>query len=199
MDSGAENYRRFLGGDDDGLADIIREYQSGLFAFLKNMVRDETTAEELTEETFVRVGIRKPRFSGQSSFQTWLYAIGRHAALDHLRKRPMTEALPLEDCGEIPDLISPEIVCLRDEDKAAVRRAMTRLKPAYRQVLWLIYFEGFTVKETARIMKKSVHATENLASRARQALKAELTRVHRPAVAGNAAATLNDTEGGYAE
>ena len=53
---------------------------------------------------------------------------------------------------------------------------MCRLKPEYRQILWLIYFEDFSNKEAAKIMKKKVHNIEVLASRARKALKEELER-----------------------
>ena len=53
---------------------------------------------------------------------------------------------------------------------------MRSLKPEYRQVLWLRYFEGFSAKETAKIMKKSVHNIETISYRARQSLKTELQR-----------------------
>ena len=51
---------------------------------------------------------------------------------------------------------------------------MKKLKPEYHQILWLIYFEGFTNKEAASIMKKSVHSIETLVYRARKSLKTQL-------------------------
>lgn len=65
---------------------------------------------------------------------------------------------------------------LHEERKVELHRALRRLKPEYRQVLWLIYFEGMTGKETSRIMKKTVHIVETLAYRARRALKEKLNR-----------------------
>ena len=51
---------------------------------------------------------------------------------------------------------------------------MNKLKPEYRQVLWLVYFEGMTNKEAAAVMKKSVHNIETLVSRARKSLRKQL-------------------------
>lgn len=52
MDSGADNYRRFLDGDDEGLAEIVREYKDGLILYLNCYVNNLYIAEELTEDTF---------------------------------------------------------------------------------------------------------------------------------------------------
>ena len=57
-----------------------------------------------------------------------------------------------------------------------VHRAMGQLKPEYRQVLWLIYFEGFSCRQVASVLNKSVHNVETLVYRARRSLKAELDK-----------------------
>ncbi len=176
MDNGAGSYRRYLDGDETGFIEIVRDYKDGLIFYLDSFVRDLSIAEELAEDTFVRLGIRKPHFSERSSFRTWLYAIGRNIALDYLRKRAKDAAVPLDDVGELADPALPESAYIREERKLRIHRAMQTLKSEYRQVLWLRYFEGFSAKETGRIMRKSPHNIETLTYRARQALKAELLR-----------------------
>ena len=176
MDNGLESYRRYLDGDDSAFAEIVREYRDGLILYLNSIVKDLSFAEDLAEDAFVRLGIRKPRFSERSSFRTWLYAVGRNLALDALRKRKRRETVPLDDCAELADMESLETTWLREERKITVHRAMERLKTEYRQVLWLVYFEGFSDKEAAEIMKKSTHAIETTLYRARQALRTELER-----------------------
>ena len=64
MDNGASSYRRFLEGDDSGLCEIVRDYKDGLILFLHSMTRDLGLAEELCEDTFVRLAVKKPKFSG---------------------------------------------------------------------------------------------------------------------------------------
>ena len=74
----------------------------------------------------------------------------------------------------MPDGPTPEDELLKNEDASKIRRSVRSLKSEYRQIIQLLYYEGFTVREAAGIMKKSVHGTETLAYRARQALKSKL-------------------------
>ena len=176
MDNGASSYRRFLDGDEEGFVEIIRDYKDGLILYLDSFVRNLSVAEELAEDTFVRLGVKRPRFSEKSSFRTWLYAIGHNVAVDYLRKQARFSTVSMDECAELADLESLERACIQDERKRTVHRAMNRLKPEYRQVLWLVYFEEFSSKEAAKIMRKSVHNIETLTYRARKSLKSELIR-----------------------
>ena len=87
MDNGASSYRRFLDGDDTGLAEIVREYSDGLTLYLCGIVNDFSTAEELMEETLFKLITKKPKYRSAYSFKTWLYTIGRHVAIDYLRRQ----------------------------------------------------------------------------------------------------------------
>ena len=177
MDNGASSYRRFLEGDDNGFASIIDEYMDGLLFYLNSLVSDIHIAEDLTEDTFVKIITKKPRFAGRSSFKTWLYAIGRNTAIDYLKKKTKCNLIPLQDCVQISDdEISLELSYIREERKIIVHRALKRLRPEYRQIIWLIYFEGFNNKEASVIMKKSIHNIETLIYRARRSLKSELEK-----------------------
>ena len=176
MDNGASSYRRFLDGDDNGFVEIVRDYKDGLILYLDSFVRNITVAEELAEDTFVRLGIKKPHFSGKSSFRTWVYAIGRNVTIDYLRRNAKLGTVSMDECAEPADLESLENAYIREERKIVIHKAMNRLKSEYRQVLWLIYFEGFSSKEAAKIMRKSTHNIETLTYRARQSLKSELIK-----------------------
>lgn len=174
MDRGSELYSQFLAGDDAVLEQLITEYKDGLILYLHTLVGDLTLAEELTEDTFVRLCVKKPKDKKTGSFKTWLYTIGRNVAISHLRK--YTKTVPMETVAELADEQADLLnQYLQEEQKVLLHRGMEKLKAEYRQVLWLIYFEGLSGKEAAAVMGKSLHATEMLASRARQALKKELT------------------------
>ena len=71
MDNGASSYRRFLDGDDKGIAEIVEDYKDGLILYLNGYANNIFVAEELTEDTFFRLMVRKPRYSGKSSFKSW--------------------------------------------------------------------------------------------------------------------------------
>lgn len=172
MDHGAEYYRRFLDGDRDALTAVIREHKDGLTYFLLGFTGDLTVAEELAQETFVRLYVRKPRFSGRSGFKTWLYGIGRNVAREYVRRSKRTEPLP-EGYDAPDEAADPALAYFRTEQNRAVHRAMTRLKPEYRQVLWLSYFEALDRQAIAAILKKSVNNVDVLLHRAKKALRAE--------------------------
>ena len=176
MDNGASSYRRFLDGDDNGFVVIVRDYKDGLILFLDSFVSNLSIAEELAEDTFVKLGIKKPHFSGKSSFKTWLYAIGRNVAVDYIRKESKRSEVSIDECVDLADRQTLEDAYLKEERKIIIHQALGKLKPEYRQVLWLTYFEELSNKETAVIMRKSVHNTETLIYRAKQSLKQELIK-----------------------
>ncbi len=177
MGNGASSYRRFLSGDDEAIVEIIRDYKDGLIFYLNGYVDDIYIAEELVEDTFFRIVTKKPKFSGKSSFKTWLYAIGRNVALDSLRERNKLADLSVEDCEKRKrEERHLEKEYLEQERKIILHSAIRKLQPEYRRVLHLKYFENFSNSEIAIILKKSTHQTENLIHRARKSLKSELDR-----------------------
>lgn len=176
MDSGAENYRRFLEGDDGGMEEIIRDYKDGLILYLNGLVGNIHIAEELMEDTFFKLVTKKPRFSGKSLFKTWLYAIGRNAAIDEIRHSSRFVCSSIEECCNMADEESIEREYLREEQKIRLHKAIGKLNPDYRQVLYLSFFEEFKNEETAKIMHKSKRQIENLLYRAKQSLRSILEK-----------------------
>jgi RNA polymerase sigma-70 factor (ECF subfamily) len=176
MDNGASSYRRFRdNGDVHGLDEIIIEYSDGLMLYLTSIVGNIQTAEELTEDTFVLLGTKKPKYKEKSSFKTWLYAIGRNIAIDHLRKAARKGWVSIEETPEmIDDETAVEESYIKKEQQITVHKAMRKLPQKYQQVLWLIYFEGFSNKEAAKIMKKSLRSLESILYRARRSLRSQL-------------------------
>ena len=177
MDIGASSYLRYLNGDDTGLTEIIRQYKDGLTLYINSYVNNIFTAEDLMEDTFFKLAAKKPRFSGKSSFKTWLYAIARNIALDYIRKNSKISDTSIDDLSNyIAEESTIEREYLIKEQEILLHRTMRKLKSEYFQVLYLVYFEGFTNEEIARIMKKNKRQVENLIYRAKGTLKSELEK-----------------------
>lgn len=171
------SYRRFLEGDDSGLTEIIRECRDGLILYINLYVGNVHTAEELAEDTFVKLFIKKPKDKGGSSFRTWLYTIGRNTAIDYIRKNHTGGTVPLDVLPEMTaDEEQLEAAYIKEERRRTVRKAMKKLNPDYYRALWLIYFEDFDMKAAAKILGRTVHATQTLVYRARLALREELEK-----------------------
>ena len=177
MDNGASSYRRFLNGDDEGFNLIIKDYKDGLILYLNGYVNNIYVAEEIMQETFFKIAVKKPKFYGKSSFKTWLYTIGQNVAIDYLRRNSNFSMSSIEDMENyIKDETNLENLYIRSERKIFIHKAMSNLKPEYRQVLWLCYFEEFSNEEIAQIMGKSKRQIENLVYRSKQSLKSLLDK-----------------------
>ena len=177
MDNGASSYRRFLDGDDNGIVEIIREYKDGVMLYLNGFVQNIHVAEDLTEDTFLKLFVDRPYFAGRSTFKTWLYSIGRNVALCYLRRNAKLPVVSTDETEPVlADEANVERNYLRTEQKIQLHKALKGLKPEYRQVLYLIYFEGFRNDQVAIVMKKSKKQIENLVYRAKLSLESELEK-----------------------
>ncbi|NLT10580.1 MAG: RNA polymerase sigma factor [Ruminococcus sp.] len=176
MDNGASSYSRYLAGDDSALGDIVREYKDGLILYLNSLINNIHDAEELMEETFYKLAYKKPRFSGKSSFKTWLYSIGRNLALDHLRRTKKKKHASLEECYELRSVTDIEENYIKEEEKLMVHKALKNLRIQYSQAICLTYIEGFSNSEAATIMHKTSRQMTNLLYQAKKALREELEK-----------------------
>ena len=175
MDNAASNYRRFLNGDDEGLTLIIKDYKDGLMLYLNRYVNDIYVAEELMEETFFKLAVKKPKFNEKSSFKTWLYTIGRNVAIDYIRRNSKISMDTIEKAENyLKEETDLENLFIKNEKKIIIHKVLSNLKPEYSQVLWLCYFEEFSNDEIAQIMGKSKRQIENLEYRAKHSLKSSL-------------------------
>lgn len=170
-------YLRYLAGDDSAFEEIVTEYRDGLMLYICSFVGDIHLAEEVCEDVLVKLAVRRPRFRENASFKTWLYTVGRNEALSHLRRVARRREMPLEAAADaVYERENLERKVLLDEQRAAVHSALLLLKADYRDVLSLVYIEGFSNKEAARIMHKSGRQIENLLYRAKRALKNTLNK-----------------------
>lgn len=176
MNNGTVNYRRFLDGDNQAFAEIVKEYKDCLTLYINSYVSNIFAAEDLMEETFFKLLTKKPKFNEKSSFKTWLYAIARNIALDYLKSHKNT-TLSIEDYeNHLIEELTVEQAYLIKEQKIELYNAIKNLSSEYRQVLFLVYFENLSNAQVASIMKKSNRQIENLLYRAKNALKKHLEK-----------------------
>lgn len=174
MDSGSECYRRFLEGDKNALAEIIRDNKDGMIFFLNGFCGNYAVAEDMTQETFIKLYVKKPKFHGKASFKTWLYRIARNTAVDYLRKNGRAESNFDTDYSDFAQ--NPEIEYFKEENTIQLHKSLCKLRSEYRQILWLIYFEGMSIDDASKILGKSKNNISVLLHRAKNSLKSELEK-----------------------
>lgn len=176
MDNGAEAYRRFLAGDDHGLEQVIGLFKDSLIFFLMQYVRSADIAEELTEETFVTLAVRRPSFSESAKFRTWLFTIARNKALNYLRSAAFRKNVPIDEADEVYLSGSPEQRLLEQERYRSLYGAMRRLPVNQREMVILVYFEEMSVSQAAKVIRRTQRQGNSILFRARQNLKAILEK-----------------------
>ena len=175
LDRGANSYRRYLNGDDEGLSEIVHEYSDGLILYLNGIVNNIDLAEELMEETLFKIVTGRPRFVSRHSFKTWLYTIGRNVAIDYLRRQAKHNCIEATLIHEVSqDELDFERIYLLEERRIKLHRALRNLPADYRQVLWLVYLDGMSHTEAGAVMHKTQRQMKNLMYRAKIALKSQL-------------------------
>ncbi len=168
----ASSYRRFLDGDNSGFDEIITAYHDRLIYFLYQYVKNFEDAEDLAAEIFMELIVHKKRYSFKSSFKTYLFAIARHKAIDHIRREKHRSHISFEDMDvESADVISVENTVLADDKMRHIKKLCGTLSPDYATYLHLSIFEELENDEIAKIMKKTKKQLANIAHRAKKALK----------------------------
>ncbi len=171
-DNGASSYRRFMQGDSAALEELVRLYSDELVRYAFLYVRNADTAEDIMEDTFAALIVKKRKFDGTYSFKSYLYAIARNKCMDFLRSKHRKN-LPLDEIETVlpPAADDTERALLQRERDRVVYKGLQSLPPQYRDVLYLTYFDGFSLEEARRILGKSRKQMYNLLSRARLSLK----------------------------
>jgi len=177
------------GGDRAALNRLLADARPRLVAVAMRIVRDPDDAEDVVQESLLKVCRSLTRFEGRSAFTTWLHRIVVNAALDRLRRHQARHERPVEDEdgaleAAAPDMVdeqTPERVASRNETGAVVRGALARLSPSHREILVRREFDGESYQDLARLVRCPVGTVMSRLHHARHRLAAELAPQLDPA------------------
>jgi RNA polymerase sigma-70 factor (ECF subfamily) len=170
-------------GHTSDFADVFDEFQRPIYNYLLRMTQSQAEAEDLTQETFVRVQRGLPTFRGEASLSTWIYRIATNVSLDHLRRsatRQAKAAISLEETQSDREWVldetasSPEQVAAQSEMSACVQGFIRDLPPSYRTVMVLHDLQGLKNREIADVLECSLSTAKIRLHRARKKLRATL-------------------------
>lgn len=158
-------------GDPRAFEALFERWARPLLRYLERMVRDRGMAEELVQETFLRVYRARERYAPEARFSTWLYRIATNLALNELRRPRFREPHdPLDAPGaRVPRAGSPppdELAHARRR-VSAVERAFAALPERQGAALWLVSVEGQSYAEVAASLDVTESAVKALVHRAR--------------------------------
>ncbi len=169
-------YQRFLSGDDSGLQRLMERYGNSLTLYIDGYLHDIHEAEDLMIEAFAYFVAKRPRLR-DDGFRAYLYKSARHLALRCLQKKRRKQLFSFDDLEQEPESdVLLETLVQTDERNRILWRCMDELVPAYREALYLVYFEGMRHAEAAAVMRKTEKQIADLVYRGRASLRKTLER-----------------------
>jgi RNA polymerase sigma-70 factor (ECF subfamily) len=176
-----------LQGAETAYRELLRRYERPVYALIFRMVRDRELAEDLTQETFVKVLNALDRYRSEFKFSSWIFKIANNAAIDQLRRREL-DTLSLEGG---PDAVTPERIeatSLQVGDAtespleelearelgSAIEQAIARLRPEYQACIIMRHVEGRPYDEIADILELPLGTVKTYIHRARAELREHL-------------------------
>jgi RNA polymerase sigma-70 factor (ECF subfamily) len=176
----AQMIAAILAGDRELYHSLIQPYELSVYRMAMSFVKDETEAEDVAQEAFLKAFRSLTNFRGQSKFSTWLISITLNEARRRLRRQNTIRMESLEEGGKVsPALLRdwreiPSEALERREVRALLQEAIEQLSPIYREVLVLRDIEELSVEETASALAISISSVKVRLHRARIMLQKEL-------------------------
>ncbi|WP_202081283.1 RNA polymerase sigma factor SigW [Caldalkalibacillus salinus] len=163
---------------------IVERYKNKIYHLAYRMLGNHTEAEDVAQETFIRVYTKLDRYNDDHKFSTWIYRIATNLCIDHLRKRKQhVQSLDQEVAGveglalysqvaSTTDTPEEEVMTL--ELREEVQLAIDKLPPQYKTIIILRYLQDLSLQEISEVIDLPVTTIKTRIHRGREALKKQL-------------------------
>ena len=170
--------------DPELLDRLIERYQHRLLRYLVFLTGNRELAEDIFQETWIRVMERGKQYNGKAKFDTWLFAIARHLVIDWSRKKTTTSLEALQEqfgnehTFDVPSTApSPFDAVTTRENRESVQTALSRLDAVHREVLVLRFHEELSLEEIATVTGAPLSTVKSRLYRGLAALKPSFSEV----------------------
>ena len=170
-----ELFGQVANDDERAFAEFIERYKNRLFNFVFRIIPEKETAEDILQDTFLRVYNQRKNYSPDFALSTWVYTIALNLVRSELRKRKLRKYLSLdflkeESDIELPDMVNPEPGKLMP----LLEKAIKGLPEEYRTAFVLCDIERLPYNDIAEIMRVPVGTVKSRINRARSMLREKL-------------------------
>jgi len=138
--------RAAMAGDVRAFEQIVRQHQQSVWRYLRRLLGDPTAAEDVAQETFLRVYRRLPSFAFRARFSTWVFQIARNAGLDELRRRARADRV-VRSAQALPATVDGPAVA-----RVEIDAALATLPVDQREALLLVEVLGIRYAEAATVL-----------------------------------------------
>jgi RNA polymerase sigma-70 factor (ECF subfamily) len=179
MKTDAELVTSALRGSQDAYRELVKRFERPVYSLILRMVQDSASAEDLAQEVFVKAFRRLDSYDPQWKFSSWLFKIAHNATIDHLR-RGTPDTVPLDaeedDRGSLAAVLADETVedplaaAQRRDLGRSLERAISLLRPEYRQAVLMFYAHGASYQEICEVTGLPLGTVKTNLHRARKEL-----------------------------
>ena len=174
----------YLAGDEAVLPFLISKYIKIIYRFVFGLVLDESIAEDITQDVFVKVWKKLSSYNNKYSFKTWLFSIDRNTVMDYFRKKKdivFSKFDNEEGDNYITDTLAdeaplPDEALSKIEDIKVFTEALRGIPALYREVLILRYTDDLSIEEIGKILKRPIETVKSQQRRGILHLKRILLR-----------------------
>lgn len=160
----------FQAGDEFAFVGIYNRYKGAVYAFCVKMLLDTEQAQDVTQETFLRIYENRDRLLKTSSFKSWLFTIARNQCLNTLRRSKRHTSFDPSMESSLPDVGTPFSRMEKNEQVQFVTEFLQSLEPEYREVIVLREYQNLTYEEIAAVTRSSISAVKSRLFKARKKL-----------------------------
>ena len=178
-----ELVERVKQGDKTAFDLLVIKYQQRIINLVTRFVRNQSDAQDVTQEAFIKAYRAMPNFRGESAFYTWMYRIAVNTAKNHLAvqsrrpvaaERDITEIEQIEGDNALKDYATPEHMLLRDEIQETIIKAIENLPDELKMAITLREAEGLSYEDIASAMDCPIGTVRSRIFRAREAIDNQL-------------------------
>ena len=174
-------------GREDAFRELVRRYERPVFSLIFRMVRDSATAEDLAQDSFIKVLNNIDKYRPEFKLSSWLFKIANNVTIDHLRRRQL-DTISMDGsphASTAADVESTRFDVVSSDENAldeleskelgsAIERAIASLRPEYRSCILLRHVEGRSYEEIAATLDLPLGTVKTYIHRARHELREQL-------------------------
>jgi RNA polymerase sigma-70 factor, ECF subfamily len=166
---------------EEAIGLLLPAFRRKVFGLAYSFLRDRGSAEDVTQEVFIKIWRALPGYDGRASLSTWIYTIARNASLSALRARRPQSSLSDPEVLAVVEANNPVSSVETIVDRAAILRLVDELPARQRQVVMLFYMEAHSHEEVADMLAMPVGTVKTLLHRARAQLSAAVNNMRATA------------------
>jgi RNA polymerase sigma factor (sigma-70 family) len=175
----------YLSGQEEVLPYLINRYLKSVYRFVFSLVQDESVAEDLTQDVFIKVWKKLKSYNPKYSFKTWLFTIARNTTTDYLRKRKdlVFSNFDDKDNGNVildtlaDDALLADEVFAQVQDLDKLNKVLREIPSLYKEVLILRYSNDLSLEEISTIIKRPIETVKSQHRRGLLHLKELFSRI----------------------